>query len=109
MLFADGAGAVVLSCETEGSGIMAITLGADGKGANQIILPAGGSKLPATIDTVKNNLHTLYIDGPDVYKFAVRTIVGQTRTVLDKAGLKLSDLDLLIPHQANIRIIEAAA
>jgi len=109
VLFGDGAGACVLEKCEENMGILAAELGSDGSNASVLIQPAGGSRLPANDDTVKNRLHYIKMEGKEVFKFAVRVMDKATQTVIDKANLELGDIDFLIPHQANIRIIEAAA
>ncbi|MBE3577363.1 MAG: ketoacyl-ACP synthase III [Limnochordales bacterium] len=110
VLFGDGAAALVLSRREPGAtpGILASNLGADGRGGSLLILPAGGSRLPASHATVAARQHYLQMNGQEVFKFAVRILEESTRRVLAKAGLTVDDLDLFIPHQANIRIIEAA-
>ena len=108
VLFGDGAGAAVLSAAEEG-GILATDLGADGSGADTLYQPAGGSRNPATHETVDNNGHCLYMEGTPVFKFAVKTMGKASIKVLEKAGVKKEDVDLLVPHQANTRIIAAAA
>lgn len=109
VLFGDGAGACVLERCEEGYGILSFELGADGSGGNTLILPAGGSKNPASLETVKDGDHYLKMDGREVFKFAVRKMPEATLKALDKANLDLEDLDFLVPHQANLRIIDAAA
>jgi len=71
-------------------------------------LPAGGSKLPASYETVSNNLHTIKMDGREVFKFAVRVIEKTANDALEKAQLSLKDIDFFVPHQANLRIIQSA-
>ena len=109
VIFGDGAGAAILSEVEEGYGILSSELGAKGEGGKYLTLPAGGSRLPTTMETVANREHYIQMGGGEVFKFAVR-IMGQAAVrVIEKAGLELSDVDYLVPHQANIRIIEAAA
>lgn len=108
VLFGDGAGAAILGPVKEGYGFQSYELGADGSGAPHLNLKAGGSRLPASEQTVKDNLHYLYMNGREVFKFAVRVLVNAADEALKKAGLTKEDIDLLIPHQANIRIIDAA-
>lgn len=108
VLFGDGAGAAVLGPVPEGFGFKAFDLGADGAGGTLLNLPAGGSRLPATAETVEQGLHYMYMAGSEVFKFAVRVMNSATETVLQKAGLDKENIDLLVPHQANLRIIEAA-
>lgn len=108
VLFGDGAGAVVLEACEEDYGLLSYDLGSDGSGADLLILSGGGSRNPATHETVDNNDHYIYMDGKEVFKFAVRTMEKASHNVVDKAGLKMEDVNLLIPHQANMRIVDAA-
>jgi 3-oxoacyl-[acyl-carrier-protein] synthase III len=108
VLFGDGAGAAVLGPVEEGYGFLAFELGGDGSGGEQLKLPAGGSRMPASEETVANKLHTVSMAGREVFKFAVRVIGASTEEALKKAGLTKEDIDFLIPHQANIRIIDSA-
>lgn len=108
VLFGDGAGAAILQA-TEQGGILATDLGSDGSGADTLYMPAGGSLKPASPTTVKNKEHFLYMEGNQVFKFAVKTMGRASLKVLKKAGLKKEEVDLLVPHQANTRIIAAAA
>jgi len=108
VLFGDGAGAVVLQASEGEGGVLATVLGADGSGGDLLRLPAGGSQMPASHRTVTEGLHFVQMRGREVFRFAVRVMPAATREVLEDAGLSLADLDLLIPHQANQRIIDAA-
>ncbi|MDX9916424.1 MAG: beta-ketoacyl-ACP synthase III [Gudongella sp.] len=108
VLFGDGAGACVLEPCDESFGILSSELGSDGPNGDVLILPAGGSRNPATAETVKNNMHTIKMDGKEVFKFAVRVMEKSSVRVLEEAGLTPEDIDFLIPHQANMRIIDAA-
>lgn len=108
VLFGDGAGAVVLKPVPAGKGLLSLYLGSDGNGADYLSVPAGGSRLPACTSTVKGQLHTIHMNGPEVFKFAVRIMGEASLKALEKAGLNKEDIDFLIPHQANTRIIEAA-
>jgi 3-oxoacyl-[acyl-carrier-protein] synthase-3 len=108
ILFGDGAGAAVLQPVKEGFGFLSFELGADGSGGKLLSQPAGGSKCPASLETVGKNLHTLQMEGKEVYKFAVRIMGDVSVKVLEKAGIKKEDVNLFIPHQANTRIIDAA-
>ena len=108
ILFGDGAGACILEECEEGYGILSYELGSDGTNHEVLIIPAGGSKYPASLQTVTDNLHTIQMDGKEVFKFAVRILEKTTLNVLEKANLQLDDLDFIIPHQANTRIIDAA-
>ncbi len=107
VLFGDGAGAVVLRAGPDDGGILATVLGADGSGGNLLVLPAGGSRHPASHQTVAERMHFIKMQGRDVFRFAVRVIPTATRQALEKARLSLDDVALFIPHQANGRIIEA--
>ncbi|MBD3400667.1 MAG: beta-ketoacyl-ACP synthase III [Candidatus Coatesbacteria bacterium] len=105
VLFGDGAGAAVVSAVEE-EGVLANYLRADGSGGRFLIQPAGGSANPATHETVERKMHYIHMSGGDVFKAAVRAMVEAALNVLEQAGYKPEDLDLLVPHQANIRIIE---
>ncbi len=109
VLFGDGAGAVVLRASDAPGGILASVLGADGSGGDLLTLPAGGSAQPATAETVEARLHFLRMDGRQVFRFATRIMPEAARQVLDRAGLSVEDVHLFIPHQANDRILQAAA
>ncbi|MGM1019960.1 MAG: beta-ketoacyl-ACP synthase III [Bacillota bacterium] len=108
VLFGDGAGAVVIGEVPEGRGFQSFDLGAEGAGGGLLKLEAGGSRLPASADTVENKQHYIYMNGREVFKFAVRIMGTATVDVLAKAGLSKDDIDLFVPHQANIRIIQSA-
>jgi len=109
VLFGDGAGAVVLGPTNENKGILSTYLGADGESGKFLTQPAGGSRMPATIETVEKNLHTVQMDGSEVFKFAVRIMGKAAEEALELCDLSVDDIDYLVPHQANIRIITAAA
>lgn len=106
VLFGDGAGAVLVAASDVPGGIMAVDLGSDGSGANTLTVPAGGSALPASLETVSTGSHFIKMDGKAVFRFATRVMASATKRVLDRAGLTTDDVDLIIPHQANIRIIQ---
>lgn len=108
VLFGDGAGAAVLGRVEEGYGVLAVDLGADGTGGEHLIQPAGGSRNPATHATVDAHDHTIHMNGREVFKFATRRMPNACKTILQKAGMNIDDVALLIPHQANRRIIENA-
>jgi 3-oxoacyl-[acyl-carrier-protein] synthase-3 len=108
VLLGDGAGAAVLRPVAPGTGILATYLGADGTGAGSLYMPAGGSRLPPSHRTVDERQHYLRMNGSEVFKFAVRIMAQAGLGALRQCGLHRSDVDLLVPHQANIRIIEAA-
>ncbi|OPX81010.1 MAG: 3-oxoacyl-(acyl-carrier-protein) synthase 3 [Pelotomaculum sp. PtaB.Bin013] len=109
VLFGDGAGAVVLGPVSAGEGILATKLYSDGSGGPHLLLPAGGSRRPASSDTLNSRLHYLQMNGREVFKFAVRVMGEAAEEVIAEAGLNKSDVDFFIPHQANVRIIEPAA
>ncbi len=109
VLFGDGAGAVVLRGNNEPGGILSTLVRADGSGSDALMLPAGGSRQPASRDTVDARLHYVHMNGTAVYKFATRILPKAIREAVERAGLSIDDIDLFIPHQANIRIIEAVA
>lgn len=109
VLFGDGAGAVVLSATDADEGILSSYMGSDGGLADLLKIPAGGSRMPASEETVKNRLHTMQMNGKEVFKSAVRSMCDSAQKVLDKAGVKVEDVALVIPHQANKRIIDAIA
>lgn len=108
ILFGDGAGAVVLGEVPAGRGFLSFELGADGSGGELLKLAGGGSRMPSSQSTVDNKQHYIYMAGSEVFKFAVRIMGNAAEEVLRKAGLEKSDIDLLVPHQANIRIIQSA-
>jgi 3-oxoacyl-[acyl-carrier-protein] synthase-3 len=109
VLFGDGAAAALLRPTEPGRGILSFALGGDANGADKLKIPAGGSRLPASEETVRNHQHYLYMEGNEIFKFAVRIMEEASLKALQRAGLAVSDISLLIPHQANIRIIDAAA
>jgi 3-oxoacyl-[acyl-carrier-protein] synthase-3 len=109
VLFGDGAGAVVVSGSEMPGGILSAVLGSDGSGGDLLILPAGGSKLPVSHETLDNHLHYLQMNGREVFKFATRIMDKAARLACQKANVGLEEIELLVPHQANDRIIQAAA
>lgn len=109
ILFGDGAGAVVLGPCAQDEGILASALGADGSGFEQIWLEGGGNKRPVSLEVIEGKINCIRMRGAEVYKFAVKIMGEVTLDVLCRAHLTPSDVDLFIPHQANIRIINAAA
>ncbi|GIP56589.1 beta-ketoacyl-ACP synthase III [Paenibacillus woosongensis] len=108
VLFGDGAGAVVLGEVPEGRGFLSFDLGAEGAGGELLKLEGGGSRCPASEETVRSGKHFIYMNGREVFKFAVRVMGTATEEVLRKAGKDKSEIDLFVPHQANIRIIQSA-
>lgn len=109
VLFGDGAGAAILGEVEAGYGILGVELGSDGSGAEHLKLPAGGSRLPASAQTVQDRLHYIAMSGNEVFKFAIKVMGEAAAKSLQNAGLNPSDVDCLIPHQANVRIIQSAA
>lgn len=108
VLFGDGAGAVIVSASRQPGGILAGTLHADGSGGKCLSVAAGGSVLPPSLETVQERQHYLHMDGKAVFRFAVRTLPKIVREVCSQAGVALNELSLIVPHQANYRIIQAA-
>lgn len=109
ILFGDGAGAFVLQADDEPGGVLSAVMHSDGSGEDLLSLPAGGSRIPTSTESVKNGLHYIHMNGREVFRFATRVMVQATRESLEAAGLELNNIQLLIPHQANQRIIETAA
>jgi 3-oxoacyl-[acyl-carrier-protein] synthase-3 len=108
VLFGDGAGAVVLTPSATPRGVLAFDLGSDGKQGHHLILEGGGSVNPMSHEVIDRGQNFLQMNGREVFKFASRILLQSTRDLLAKAGLSFEDIALLIPHQANARIIEAA-
>jgi 3-oxoacyl-[acyl-carrier-protein] synthase-3 len=123
VLFGDGAGAVVVqaketpagtvggTCGASGArpaGILGFDLGGDGSGAEFLLIPAGGSRMPASAATVEARQHYMKMNGSEVFKFATRVVAQSAGRVLEKCGRTVEDIDLFVPHQANLRIIGAA-
>ncbi len=109
ILFGDGAGAVVLSASDEPGGGLGIEMTTEPQGAYMIWLPAGGAKSPPSAETVARGEHFVRMEGKETYRFATRTLATTALTSIQRSGLEPTDVDLFIPHQANIRIIEAVA
>jgi 3-oxoacyl-[acyl-carrier-protein] synthase III len=110
ILFGDGAAAFVLSrSPDDGPGLLGWDLGCDGSAAGLLEIPAGGSRKPATSETLAAGEQYLKMQGQEVFRRAVRVVVDSARTTLDRAGVASSDVAWFVPHQANIRIIESAA
>jgi 3-oxoacyl-[acyl-carrier-protein] synthase-3 len=107
VLFGDGAGAVVLERVGEG-GFLGFELGADGSGGPELYMPAGGSRSPATAETVAARQHFAKMNGREVFKFATRVLVDSAEKVLGECGVAVDDVDVYVPHQANVRIIDYA-
>ena len=109
ILFGDGAGAVILEQVEEGYGILDYEHRIDGSGAPFLCMPGGGSLNPSTAETVAARMHFIHQDGKEVYKRAVRDMAEVSRLMLDRNRIQTSDLNLFVPHQANLRIMDAAA
>jgi 3-oxoacyl-[acyl-carrier-protein] synthase-3 len=108
VLFGDGAGAVVLE-EVKAGGFHVFELGADGAGGMELFTAAGGSRRPSSAETVAAGEHYVKMNGREVYKFATRVLPRSAQAVLEASGRSIADIDLYVPHQANLRIIEHAA
>ena len=108
VLFGDGAGAVVLKAGEGANGVMSTLLRSDGAGADLLYQPGAEGQTPASAEAIEQESKYLKMDGREVYKFAIRTMTGATMDTLARAGLEVDDIDVFIPHQANIRIIDAA-
>ncbi len=110
-IFADGAGAIVLSACDKKEGLLFCELWTDGSKVNNIITPAGGSAMPASIDTVKRNLHSVQmnVEGKEIFNDAIDAMTRISLQVCKEAGISSSDIDLFIPHQANLGIMKAIA
>jgi 3-oxoacyl-[acyl-carrier-protein] synthase-3 len=109
ILFGDGAGAAVLSASTEPGGAMGVELTTEPQGAYMIWLPAGGAKSPPSAETIARGEHYIRMEGKETYRFATRTLASTALESVRKSGLQPDDISLFIPHQANIRIIDAVA
>jgi 3-oxoacyl-[acyl-carrier-protein] synthase-3 len=107
VLFGDGAGAVVLRGCDSNQGILATVTGSDGSLADLLKIPAGGSRNPATVETIQKRQHYMQMAGKEVFKNAVRNMGDAVRDALEKSGLTVDDVALVVPHQANMRIVEA--
>ena len=109
ILFGDGAGAVVLSASEEPGGALGVQMTTDPQGAYMIWLPAGGAKSPPSAETISRGEHYVRMEGKETYRFATKTMATTALESIRRSGLEPSDIDLFIPHQANIRIVEAVA
>ncbi len=108
VLFGDGAGAVVMQASEEPTGVLSFELGSDGSGAEHLMMPLGIAH-PATHDAVDKKYQYIRMNGREVFKFATRTLARSAAETIGRSGLSIHDIDLMIPHQANARIIELAA
>ena len=109
VIFGDGCGAVMLEPDNEGMGVQDFLLHADGSGRQYLIQPAGGSANPATMETVERRDHFVKQEGKQVFKFAVTNMADVSAEIMEKNNLSSDDVDWLVPHQANLRIIDATA
>ena len=109
ILFGDGAGAVVVGAGNEGRGILSTRLRTDGSYVKTLYVPAGGSLKPASLESVRRNEHTITMNGKEVFKVAVRSMEEISREALEAADVDIEDVALVVPHQANLRIITALA
>ncbi len=109
IVIGDGAGAVVLKAAPSGHGIISMCLGADGSGVKHLYAPAGGTRMPVTVENIVSNMHKVKMDGQEVFKFAMLMLPKTTEKALQMAGISKDEVALIIPHQANLKIIEAAA
>ncbi len=108
-IFGDGAAAVLLEPSTDGCGVIDSILHSDGSGEMHLYMKAGGSRFPATREMLENNWHTITQDGPAVFKAAVSNMADVAVEMMERHGLKSDDVRFLVPHQANLRIIDATA
>jgi 3-oxoacyl-[acyl-carrier-protein] synthase-3 len=109
ILFGDGAGAFVLQASEEEGGLISAVLRSDGSGGDLLSVPASGSRHPASLQTIYDGLHYIQMNGREVFRFATRVMTEATQETIASSSLTMDDVNLLIPHQANQRIIEAAA
>lgn len=109
VLFGDGAGAAILQARDGARGILSSFMGSDGALANLLSLPGGGSRHPASRETIEKGLHFIKMAGNEVFKHAVRCMCDAAQKALERAGLTIADVSLVVPHQANMRIIQAIA
>jgi 3-oxoacyl-[acyl-carrier-protein] synthase-3 len=109
ILFGDGAGAFLLQASDEIGGLLSAVMRSDGSGGDLLSVPAGGSRIPTSIDSVNQGLHYIQMNGREVFRFATRVMSSATEEAVEAAHLNLADIQLIVPHQANQRIIEAAA
>ena len=109
VLFGDGAGAAIIITEGDGPNLLGFRSGADGSNPSLLHQPAGGSKQPASITSIENRDHFLKMNGKEIFKSAVRVMEKATRELLEANGLETQDVDHVIPHQANVRIVESMA
>lgn len=109
VLFGDGAGAAILGRVEDGYGILSFDLGSDGSGGDAIQIPSSGSLMPVSKESIDQRLNLIHMNGKEVFKFAVKTMGKTVKNALAKIDMPQEEIDWLVPHQANIRIIESAA
>lgn len=109
VLFGDGAGAVLLEATTEPAGLLAVNLGSWGEGERYMAADAGGTRMPATAELLAEGRQYVYMNGREIFKHAVRGMSDSSLRVIGEAGITTDDIQLVIPHQANLRIIDAVA
>ena len=109
MLFGDGAGAAILRHRGSAHGVITTHIGSDGQYSDILFMPGGGSRCPITRENAHLNLQTIHMVGKDVYKQAVTAMLNAAKKALEQAGLSIEDIACVIPHQANVRIIDAIA
>jgi 3-oxoacyl-[acyl-carrier-protein] synthase-3 len=109
ILFGDGAGAFVIQASERPGGILSAVMRSDGSGGELLTLPGGGSKYPTTRESITNGMHYIHMNGREVFRFATRVMAQATEEVMESSHLRKEEIDLIIPHQANYRIIESAA
>ena len=108
-LFGDGAGAVLLGSGDARQGLLSYTLGSDGEGADLLYIPAGGFREPVTVDSLSAKRHFICMEGRPVFKWAVRLVADTIRELLRDVGMEAKDVDAVVLHQANVRIIDVVA
>jgi len=109
ILFGDGAGAAIVRAADDGRGLLDMEMGADGNGGDMMQIPAGGSLMPTTPDTVKQDLHYMQIRGREVFRFATIKMADLVQNAVNRCGMTMDDVKLIIPHQVNLRILNYAA
>ena len=109
ILFGDGAGAAVLRACDDGRGMLVSEYGVDGSGGDIMILPAGGSAMPASEETVRRRMHYMKVRGRETFRFAVVKMADLVRSCIERSGLTMDDVKLIVPHQVNMRILQASA
>ena len=109
VLFGDGAGAAVLGPTEAGYGILGFDLGSDGSGGDAIQIPSSGSRMPVSNESIAQRLNLIHMNGKEVFKFAVKAMGNTVKRTLENIGMMQEEIDWLVPHQANIRIIQSAA